>query len=253
MKLSLGLSVVSAALVLASGAQAQQVIRAGSTTTANLTASDPTLDDGSHYKCYRVQTQADHLYTVSLESDDFDTFLAVGPGTDCDNLSLANDDAPGAGTNSGLSFMSTGQTWSIRANSLMGEQTGRFTLRVGAGERVVPTRDILPLTLGASTSGLLNHGDWVDTDGSLYDCYSFEMRSEDNISVRMNSPEFDTYLALYRGGQCKGEAIVSDDDSGGDLNAEIVQRLPRGTYSVKANAVGEGVTGPYTLSLTVRR
>ena len=84
-----------AVLALLSGAAAaQSSIRPGQTVNGNFSAKDARMDDGSHYRCYVIQTEAGQAYTVTLRSSDFDTYLMAGAGTDCDETSVTNDDGP---------------------------------------------------------------------------------------------------------------------------------------------------------------
>lgn len=241
-----------ALLAAAGGAQAQQAIQPGQTVRGTLSAQDRKLDDGSHYRCYSLKTVADQLYVITLSSDDFDAYLSAGPGGDCEDLEESNDDGPNMGTNAQLSLLATGNRITIRANTLGSEETGAFRLAVSAGEAIRPTRDIMPLMLGSSVAGTLSHGDRRAEDGTFYDCYQFQMRSDDTVAIRMDANDFDAFLGLYQGEACSGVPLTTDDDSGGGTSAQIIERLRTGPYSVRANSVSSG-TGSYSLSLTVRR
>ena len=245
--------VASAALALAGAASAQSSIRPGQTVQGNFTAKDARMGDGSHYRCYVIQTNADEAYTVTLSSSDFDTYLSAGEGADCDETSITNDDGPDMGTNSQLRFASSGGLWIIKANTLSEGETGRYELRVSSGERVRPTTQVLPIAVGESRSGRLEFSDRRADDGSFYDCYALSIARAGSVAVRLDSGDFDAYLALYEGPQCDGESLASDDDSGGGTSAQIVQDLRPGTYSVRANTLGSAEQGDYTLSVTSRR
>jgi peroxiredoxin len=65
----------------------------------------------------------------------------------------------------------------------------------------------------------------------------------------MVSTQFDSYLRLE---DAKGRELAEDDDSGGNLNAQIVFTCPKdGNYKVIATAYGAQGFGDYTL--TVKR
>ena len=107
-------------------------VRVGSTTSGRLTTDDATLDDGSHYDFYSFIATAGQQYVVTLASEDYDSFLAVGTmnGDDFEGID-SNDDGPDMGTNSQVTFTApTSGTFVVRANSLSGGQTGRYTLRI---------------------------------------------------------------------------------------------------------------------------
>jgi|GEM_PF-266836 len=165
-------TVLASALAAAGAASAQSTIRPGQTVQGNFTAKDARMGDGSHYRCYVVQTNPDEAYTVTLSSADFDTYLSAGAGADCDDTSITNDDGPDMGTNSQLRFASSGGLWIIKANTLSEGETGRYELRVSAGERIRPTTQVLPIAVGESRSGRLEFSDRRADDGSFYDCYA---------------------------------------------------------------------------------
>ena len=73
-------SILTSSLLLAGAAAAQSTIRPGQTVTGNFSSKDARMDDGSHYRCYVVQTQAGQAYTVTMQSEDFDTYLMAGAG-----------------------------------------------------------------------------------------------------------------------------------------------------------------------------
>ena len=246
-------TVLASSLVVAGAAAAQSTIRPGQTIQGNFTAKDARMGDGSHYRCYVVQTNPDEAYTVTLSSSDFDTFLSAGAGADCDDTSISNDDGPDMGTNSQVRFASSGGLWIIKANTLSEGETGRYELRVSAGERIRPTTQVLPIAVGESRSGHLEFSDRRADDGSFYDCYGLTISRAGSVAVRLDSGDFDAYLGLYEGPQCDGDSLATDDDSGGGTSAQIVQTLRPGTYSIRANTLGSSEEGDYTLSVTSRR
>jgi len=234
-------SVLASSLILAGAAAAQSSIRPGQTVTGNFSSKDARMDDGSHYRCYVVQTQAGQAYTVTMQSSDFDTFLMAGAGTDCDETSVTNDDGPDMGTDSQLRFVSNGGNWIIRANTLSEGQTGAFRLSVSEGQRLRPTTQIVPISVGESRQGRLEASDRQADDGSFYDCYALNVSRGGNVSVRMDSA------------QCDGDSLASDDDSGGGTSALVTQDLRPGSYSFRANSLSSAQEGDYTVSVTTMR
>lgn len=253
MKSCLALTLIGGIALMASAAHAQSTVSPGGSVSGSFTSQDEKLGDDTFYRCYTINTAANTTYVVTLESETFDAYLAVGQGSDCQELALSNDDGPEMGTNSQVRFASDGGTWTIRANTLNANEEGPFKLSVSAGERVVLTRDILPLTLGASMTGELSYGDRKADDGSFYDCYRLQMRSQDTLAIRVDSDEYDAFLGLYSGGTCEGEPLATDDDSGGGTNAQVVKQLAAGTYSIRANSLNSDAVGAYAVTATVRR
>lgn len=246
-------TVLASALAVAGAASAQSTIRPGQTVQGNFSAKDARMGDGSHYRCYVVQTNADEAYTVTLSSADFDTYLSAGPGADCEETTVTNDDGPDMGTNSQLRFSSGGGLWIIKANTLSEGETGRYELRISSGERVRPTTQVLPIAVGESRSGRLEFSDRRADDGSFFDCYALTVSRAGRTAIRLDAPEFDAYLALHEGPQCDGDSLATDDDSGGRTSALIVKDLRPGTYSFRANTLGAAEEGEYTATVSIKR
>lgn len=100
------------------------------TLEGTLSRSDPQLDDDSYYDCIEVQGRAGQGLVVGMESEDFDTYLVLLEGPGCQGASVAsNDDGEDLGTNSLLTVtLPNDGVYSIRANSLGGEETGAYLL-----------------------------------------------------------------------------------------------------------------------------
>lgn len=255
MRIALALPALSLALVLASTASAQYAnIRPGQTAEGRLSASGPTMDEnGTHYRCYYLIAEAGQLYQITLTAEDFDALLSVTSSDDCTAGGVKNDDAPDMGTNSQVKFFARGGRAAIRVNTVLAGEVGRYSLAISKGTVVSPTRDLLPLTLGTTVAGDLGFGDRVSDDGSFFDCYRLPIGSDERLFIRMESPDFDAFLGLYLGDQCEGAAFDSNDDVGDDTsNAQIVQSLKQGHYSIRANSLLSDSVGAYTLTTTVQ-
>jgi hypothetical protein len=114
------------------GGDEARVLVPGRDATGALAASDPTLDDGSHYHLWSLQGQGGDVVTVSLESDDFDTFVAVHDGGE---VLGENDDSNGT-TNSTVEVtLPSSGTYNVVATSYAGGATGSYTLRATSEQR----------------------------------------------------------------------------------------------------------------------
>jgi hypothetical protein len=246
-------SVLTAALAVSAAAAAQSTIRPGQTVTGTFSDKDARMDDGSHYRCYVIQTQPNQVYTATMRSSDFDAYLMAGPGADCDDTTVSNDDGPDMGTDSQLRFTSTGGLWVIRANTLSEGETGSFQLSVSAGQQLRPTTQVLPIAVGEGRQGRLEFSDRQADDGSFYDCYALNVSRAGRVAVRMDAPNFDAYLSLHEGPQCDGDSLASDDDSGGGTSAMITHDLRPGAYSFRANSLSAAQEGDYTVTVTTMR
>jgi hypothetical protein len=99
------------------------------------------------------------------------------------------------------------------------------------------------------TEGELKEGDQVlASDGSLYDEHTFEGKEGQQITISLESSEFDPYLALFNS---ENELLQEHDDiSQTNANAEITITLPKtGTYRVIVNAYDSKGKGKYLLKV----
>jgi serine protease Do len=100
-------------------------------------------------------------------------------------------------------------------------------------------------------TGKLTDADLQDPQrkGRRMKSYAVKLAAEEQVTIELNSTEFDAYLRLEDSG---GNKIAEDDDSGGDQNAKIVFRASRdGTYRIIVTTFDPNMTGAFTL--TVRR
>lgn len=247
---------VPALLLLATPAAAQSVIRPGQSVTGALSAADPALDDGSHYDVWRFQGQARHRYRVTLRSDDFDAYLAVGEeaGPECD--ACATDDDGAGGTDAQVEYTGSADgTVEIRANSFSDGETGRYELTledegiVEASEEHAhaPAQSGTPIGLDEAAEGELGRGD-TKHGISYADTYTYQGRAGETISILLRSADFNTLVTVgaFEGGECT--EMDANDDGGGGTDSRLVLTLPDdGAYHIHVGSAGPGETGRYTL------
>lgn len=241
-----------ALLVLtAAPSAAQRTIMAGQTVSGALRSSDPVLSDDSHYHIYHVTAAAGQRYRITLRSDDFDAFLAFGREAGPECVECRSDDDSGGGTDSRL-VVTTPEAgvYQIRANSLFGGETGRYTLAVEAlGSAPAPN----PIRVGQTVRGALDSASPEDDDGSYYHAYVFTGQAGERVRVTLRSEDFDAYLMVGR-----AEAVFlpleEDDDGAGGTDSVIEFTLPAaGTYEIRASTFAAGETGSYALMLELLR
>ncbi|WP_421731529.1 caspase family protein [Brevundimonas sp.] len=98
---------------------------------------------------------------------------------------------------------------------------------------------------GATVSGDLRQGDERLQSGEFLDAYEFQGRAGDQVSLRMTSQDFDTYLMVSGPGDFSDE---NDDAVEGDTSAGMNLRLPAtGAYRVTATSYEPGESGRYQL------
>lgn len=244
------LGVFAAGLALAGTAAAQTALTPGGPLYGELSKSDARLDDGSFYDCLALQTRSGQQYRVQMRSSAFDAYMALGEGPRCVWSNSQSDDDGAGGTDSRIDFTGDGRVWSVRANSLSSGQTGSYSITVEELGGASPNPTSTPISFGQTVRGALAFGDPVADDDSLYDCFAFSGRAGQRAVVEMRSGDFDTWLALYPGGSCSGEALETDDDGAGGTDSRLDIALPRdGVYTIRANSLGASETGSYQLSL----
>lgn len=233
------------------------LISAGQTINGALASTDCRFPvGGEHFSdAYTFSGTAGQQISIAMSSSAFDTFLhLVAPNG---SVLTTNDDG-GGGTNSRipatsgfLTLPSTG-TYTIQASSFSANTSGSYTLTLtiqtpgGCGSSV-------PIAFGQTINGTLSNGDCVLEDNSLFDVYTFNGTTGQQISIFMSSATFDTFLFLRRP---DGTILTADDDGGGGTNSRIPANsgfftLPStGVYSILANSFAPGVTGSYAVTLS---
>lgn len=108
-----------------------------------LAASDPTLEDRSHFDRWLVQGRQGDRLRITLRSTAFDAYLIITTG-DGDGEFLAEDDDGGGGTDAQLTFeLPADGSYHVLANSYGGGEVGDYTLTVDApgSARTTPAAD----------------------------------------------------------------------------------------------------------------
>ena len=209
-------------------------LEVGSEVQGALSASDYLAPDDSYVEAWAIEGTPGQSVTVDLISDDFDAYLYVaGPGL---TETLADDDS-GGGCHARLTFtfLESG-TFHVVASSTSSRTTGTFALRVsgspgpapryGCGEPDPTVLMELPtdgrvLSMGQPASGRLESGTSI-VSGRVVEAWQLEGVAGQAVTITMRSSDFDAYLFAYGPGL---ESVASDDDSGGDLDAQLTLRF----------------------------
>lgn len=98
------------------------------------------------------------------------------------------------------------------------------------------------------TEGTLTSGDAILDDGSLYDQHIFSGSSGQQVTVSLESQDFDPYLILL---DPEGNRISENDDiSRSNRNSQLRVVLPTtGDYIVVANSYESGKSGQYKIKI----
>jgi hypothetical protein len=193
---------------------------------------------------YAFDARAGQELVVTLDSDDFDAFLAVGPlsGTTIDIA--ATDDDSGTGTNARVRFtVPQDGRYGIQVRGLGPDAIGRYRLSVSEARLPEPRA----LVRGRDFTATL-HAEGIDQ-------WTVEAASGERLRIRMSSDDFDTYLAVGRLDGAWFESIAENDDEEGAGTTDSLLEFTApaaGHYVVRASAYGGG-TGSYTIRVdTVR-
>ena len=107
-----------------------------------------------------------------------------------------------------------------------------------------------PLAVGQTVSGTLAESAPTTGDFGRAIAYQLRLRAGERIVASMASEAFDSYLSITRPGEA--EALESDDDGGGDLNARLRFTAPAaGTYLLLAQSFAEDGVGDGHTSATI--
>ncbi|NEP19923.1 MAG: trypsin-like serine protease, partial [Leptolyngbya sp. SIO4C1] len=173
--------------------------------------------DNSYFNMYQFDARAGQRVAIEMLSNQIDPYLIlVGPNQE----DLGQDDDGAGGVNARLeTILPTSGTYLILANSYGASERGRYDLQItslGASE-----------TTGSyllQQSGQLTASDPQLSDGSRYDEHRFQGEAGQQVTIRLSSPEFDTYLLLI---DESGNRLAENDDVAGSTDSEIVMTLPQ--------------------------
>ena len=198
-----------------------------------------TLEPGRRHH-WLFEGEAGDMVDISMVSvdGDMDTYLEL---YDPDGEQVVTDDDSGGNSNAAILEFALPQTGTYRvvARSFSGGQAGDYTITLEMTQLEIAGT----LVYDQAVSATLEPGDrhhWL-----------FEGQAGDVVTIAIIAvnEDMDTYLELY---DPDGEQVWTDDDSGGDSNAAIIEfeLLLDGDYRVVARGYNSYATGDYELTLT---
>jgi serine protease Do len=227
-------------------------IALGATVQGQLDDSSNVLPDGSFFNPYQFEGQAGQTVTIDMSSQELDPYLIL-LAPDREDFSIQDDDS-GGGLNARISVQLpfTG-SYIILANSLAEGELGGYQLRLqgqgnggqgNGGQAQSGGGNGSTLVYG----GELGPGNPTLQDGSYYQETSFPGQAGQSVVIRLESPDFDTYLILLDPADNRiGE---NDDAVSGVTDSEIAITLPTtGEYSVIINSYQGGQQGRFMLTV----
>lgn len=235
----------------------------GTTIRGRLDAADPRLDaDDSAYELWCLPVRAGQVVRVAMTSPDFDPIVVAGR-FDARDPQTCQDCASGVGSQGAEPAVASvrarrAEVLTVRPNTLLGGQSGAFTLTATVSEPVPPR--VTPISFGQTLTGTIGADDWLDfeTDpmsgmpgGHPTDLYAVRLTAGQLTEITLSARDdaFDPYLQLGRvtaGGTF--EELMADDDSGPGLGSRI-RFTPEtsGTYLIRVRPLAPDGQGPYVL------
>lgn len=103
----------------------------GDTHHGELLEAHPQMNDDTHADCFQLETVEQNVYTITLRSEDFDSYLLVGVGF-CQDVLLqyANDDFEDHSDDAQIEFTAEYPFYSVYVNTFMPFSTGHYSLHV---------------------------------------------------------------------------------------------------------------------------
>ncbi len=244
----------------------------GTTVTATRETGEPGHGGagGSASVWYRWIAPSSGTLSVTTEGSSFDTLLGAYTGSAVESLSTlaANDDTPGGGLSSSITFHVTAGTTYYLAVDGYGGWKGASVLNWSlAGAAPVPgpvpndlfaeaqpitgaSGSVTGTTVGAKReSGEPHHG---ASNGRASIWYQWTAPSSGNLRLRTQGSSFDTLLGAYTGSAVSAlTQLAANDDVAGGLWSQVTIAVTSGTTYRIAIDGWAGYTGATTLSWDV--
>lgn len=249
-------------LAAAAPAVAQEPITVGQTATGELSGADRKDADGKLLDSWSFVARAGVTYVITLRSDDFDSYLRVGPAESGDCPPCQTDDDWEGSDARVVLEEETGGARIIHVTAYEAGEAGRYTLAVDEVEPLpAPGAEPSPgsregeLQRGVAATGVLEDGDRrapynPGEQNARYDVWTYRGSAGESLTLALSSEDFDTFLRVYRWEGSAWQPLASNDDERqGTDNSKVVVTLPAdGEYQVHASAFFERATGAYTLT-----
>ncbi|HXY20265.1 MAG TPA: PPC domain-containing protein [Gemmatimonadales bacterium] len=243
------------------GGGAQQ-IPIGTTVQGELTAGDPTLSDGSHYKMFTFMGTAGETVQIDLMSTAFDAYLYLRNSS---GQNVATDDDSGGNLNARIirTLPYTGM-YQILANTLRAGMYGPFTLEIQNAQTGGPVVTSLqpgqvtnmPSVNAIGMVGQIGLNQQVQNTlvagGASWNnkpihVYGYQCQPGQSAQIDILS-SWDNYLIVF---DPNGVEVAHDDDSGEGLNARLRFSCPTaGQYRLGVTTgLASTTPGAYTLQV----
>ncbi len=226
-----------------------KMVAMGEAMQGELAETDPTVDDkGPYYDLYKISLRKGQRVSIEMNgTGELDSFVGIGRMT-TDSLVIDETDDDGGGEkNARLRYAAKEDgEYIIRAQALEANSIGTYTLTVS--ERVVRPPVIMNIAANTPVTGDISESDQEADDGSFFDLYRITVRAGEAVTITMRSSAVDSYVVVGQMVDGEWNQIAFDDDGAGGTNARLAHTFEAaGEYLIRANTVGAGKTGSYTI------
>ena len=202
-----------------------------------LERDDETLEDGEFVDRYSWEAKEGDVVVITLESDDFDTYLAVTSDLS-DDYHWFNDDYQSLTSRSQieLTVPESGE-YTVSVTSYDARETGAYRLSFAKLEVRVE-------------EGRLSEQDETLENGEYIDWYEIEGRPGEMIVLDLTSDDFDTYLILD---DPHGSRLENDDWQSETMHSHVENNMfDEGVHRVGVTSYEAEETGQYKLTISFR-
>ena len=217
-------------------------IGSDATVSGTLAATACMLPDSSFVDRYTLTVANSTIFTATMHSDVFDSFLFVESTT---GESIQRNDNGGGGRDAKISTTLAAGSYIIYANSASAREVGAYTLTTTS--RLDPCGVNRTVTVGSTISDTLVSTSCRLADGSFLKRFGFTVTASTPVRIDLTSTQFDPYIFVQQAGSAT--KLAEDDDSGIGLNAEVLQVFAPGDYVITATSATAGETGQFNLAL----
>ena len=219
---------------------------------------------GSYARYYSFELTEQSDVTITVESD-VDSYLYLRSGNARSGTALNDhqqDDDAGGDRNAQIQETLAAGRYTIEATTYTAGETGSFTLTI-SGLGVAAGPPATDTCTEALTADVAKSGTWAagchsetqapgqGSGARLARYYTFSLNQAGEVTITLDSA-VDTYLYLREGENARSGTALNDhqndDDAGGDRNAQIVETLDAGDYTIEATTYNAGETGSFTLT-----
>ena len=220
----------------------------GETVSGRIDDKSPENTEGGRSVYYSLSVRGGESYEVSLNSDEFDTFLEV---FDAYEKSIDRDDDSGGDLNSLLQLHpKEDAVYTIEARPLGRGATGAFELKV---EAIEPPPPPTALAFNTKIDGEITDEDASNGGTSRYDAYSVQLTEGQRIQVVLRSGDFDAYLEIGNEDTPFVSLAEDDDGLGEGFNSRLLFEAPTtGTYVIRARPLSGDDRGAYDIEMMDR-